>query len=241
MSLFKLTPVFAPILGFICGAFKIITIIKEGQGAIRMRRGRAVTDRNGKPKLYGPGLYFTWPFVESMKKLPTSEEEVSIDLPDVYLKDNTLFHVTAAVFFKITDVYKAQVNIRKEILYSSIQALCRAGMNAVLSKLTSNEIRESVDLSDKLVASVEDHLACWGVELTEFRLTKCTPDRTTHDIQLVPRRADALKEVAPDADLSQHLGAIGPALLGIPTLGYTAGAEHGSPEGMTEGGLVKGE
>ncbi|WP_028776524.1 SPFH domain-containing protein [Shimazuella kribbensis] len=242
MSLIKFAPALAPMLAVIFGAFKIITIVKEGQAAIKMRRGRAVLGKDGKqPKIYEPGLYFNWPFVESLKKLPTSEQMVPCDLPEVFLKDFTLFRVSAAVFFQITDVYKAQVKIQKDDLRELIKERCRAGMNEVLSELSTNEIRKSKELSDKLAASVKDHLGDWGVEITHFHLTTLTPDRATQVVLLAKRRAQALKDEVPDLDLAKHIGTLGPALLGLPSLGYVAGTEQApsSSKGLAEGELGK--
>jgi regulator of protease activity HflC (stomatin/prohibitin superfamily) len=241
MSLIKFAPALAPLLAGIFGAFKVITIVKEGQAAIKMRRGRAVLGKDKKPKIYGPGLYFNWPFVESLKKLPTSEQMVPCDLPEVFLKDFTQFRVSAAVFFQIMDVYKAQVKIQKDDLRELIKERCRAGMNEVLSQLSADVIRESKELPEKLAASVEKHLEDWGVEITHFNLTTLTPDRATQEILLAEPRAQALKNAVPGIDLAKHMGTLGPALLGIPSLGYAAGAEQApsSSKGLSEGELGK--
>ena len=99
-----LLPVATGLIGGGGALVKGIAFIREGQAGVKLRFGKAVRDKQGVPKVYGPGFQFMIPFVHSLVRRHVRQTALRSDLPHIMLADHTVFEVSTVVIFRVTNV-----------------------------------------------------------------------------------------------------------------------------------------
>ena len=203
-------------------ATKSIAFIREGQKGVRLRFGRAVRDKNGKVREFGPGPHALIPFVHSLPRRHVRQEMARCESEEVMLADNTVFIVSAVALFRVTSVYKALFEI--DDLETSIEDICQAAIRSVLSQKNASDVGNLQEISGSLLALVREQTGSWGVEFISFNLTTCAPTAHTAELMLIEmqatRRADALTKISETLEVDvRHLDpGIAAAIIGTPVV-----------------------
>ena len=161
------------IVGAIVGLFKTFKFVKEGERGVKLRFGKVVRNRQGKPKVIEPGFVVLIPFAESLIKHHVRQQTLSLEDQRIMTKDQLIFIIGAMVNFKVTDIYKALFEI--DNLDESLVDLSRAVLREVLTKKEWKELSDMEKISEELLEELKEKADEWGVEFVQFKLTDCDP------------------------------------------------------------------
>ncbi|XP_062579641.1 mechanosensory protein 2-like [Saccostrea cucullata] len=146
-----------------------IRVVQEYERAILFRLGRVVP---GGPK--GPGLFFIWPFIDTMQKVDL--RTVSFDVPpqEILTKDSVTVAVDAVVYFRIFDPEMSVCNVHDA--QRSTQLLAATTLRNVLgTKAMTELLSERESISHEMQHILDESTDPWGmkverVEVKDVRL-----------------------------------------------------------------------
>ena len=192
-----------------------LRFVKEGERGLVLRFGQVVR-KGGKPRIIEPGFVFLIPQVENLVRRHVRQQTIELNEQEVILKDNTIWVVSAVVFFRVKDIYKALFEI--DDLDGGVRNLCMGELRTVLQHLpTYDAIKEIDAVSRALMESVARRADEWGIEIIDFRLTNCMPTPETATFvtaqTAVSLRVKALQEAS-----VMHDPQLAAALLGAPVV-----------------------
>lgn len=191
-----------------------LRFVKEGERGLRLRFGQVVR-RNGVPVIVEPGFALIVPKVEQLQRRHVRQQTVELQEQQVILKDNSIWMVSAVVFFRVNDVYKALIEI--DDLDAGVRNLCMGELRSVLQSLAGVEdIKDIEGVSAALLAATSERAKDWGIELIGFRLTNCMPSAET--ASAVTARGAVLARMA----ALREVGVVGEPLLAAALLGVPA-------------------
>lgn len=196
--------------------FTSLRFVIEAERGMRLRFGKVVRGRDGKPKIYEPGALVIIPHIEALVSFRVRQQTVSVP-PQVFtLQDNTIWRVDAVIRFIVTDVYKARYGI--DNLDHSLIRVAMAALRDVMQQVKdSDQLKDTSAIAKQLVASLEEYEEMWGISVDEFRLRDCQPlEQTATIITTKALIATRVKELA-DNKVTNPL--VMAALLGLPTVG----------------------
>jgi len=227
LELFVLTPWWGQLLiaavVLVAALLLSLRFVKEGERGLVLRFGQVVR-RGGKPRIMEPGFLFLIPKVDSLVRRHVRQQTIELNEQEVILKDNTIWVVSAVVFFRVKDIYKALFEI--DDLDGGVKNLCMGELRTVLQNLPKYDAIKEIDsVSRALMDSVARRADEWGIEIINFRLTNCMPTAETATFvtaqTAVAARVKALQEAG-----VLHDPQLAAALLGAPvvaSLGRRAG------------------
>lgn len=154
--------------------FQSFKFVQEGSLGLKLRFGKVVRDRNGSPKVINPGFVWMIPFVDTLKRRHVRQQEVTLDEQVITLKSGLTFRVAGALYFRVTDVYKALFEI--ELLDESIEQLAMGAQRDEIAKHDDhNDLAETAKISQVIFDEIKKITDEWGVDLIDFRLTTVAP------------------------------------------------------------------
>lgn len=156
---------------------KAFKFINEGELGIKLRFGKALRDKEGKPKIISPGFVLLIPWVETLERHHVRQQTIRFANQKIMLKDGLIFNVTAVVIFRVSDIYKALFEIDE--LDDSISDLGMGLLRDELSPLDHDELADIGSISEKLLACMKEKADEWGVVFLQFKLTDCAPTPET--------------------------------------------------------------
>ena len=109
-----------------------LRFVKEGERGLVLRFGQVVR-KGGKPRIIEPGFVFLIPQVENLVRRHVRQQTIELNEQEVILKDNTIWVVSAVVFFRVKDIYKALFEI--DDLDGGVRNLCMGELRTVLQHL----------------------------------------------------------------------------------------------------------
>lgn len=219
--LIEIAPIALSAIGGLTTVAKSIRFVQEGERGIKLRFGKVVR-KKGEPLVVKPGFCFLVPFVDTLHRHHVRQQTIRCDHQEIQLDDKTVFDVSAVSFFRVTDIYKALVEI--DNLTSSINDLCMSILRDELAHRNMDNVNQTTEISTKLLEVIRTKADEWGVEFIDFRLTNCSPTPATLQLLLTEQqgkqRAKALKGAADELsirveDIDSTLAA---ALVGIPVM-----------------------
>jgi regulator of protease activity HflC (stomatin/prohibitin superfamily) len=168
--------------------------------------------------------------VDSLVRRHVRQQTIELNEQEVILKDNTIWVVSAVVFFRVKDIYKALFEI--DDLDGGVRNLCMGELRTVLQQLPRYDAIKEIDaVSRALMESVARRAGEWGIEIIDFRLTNCMPTPETATFvtaqTAVAARVKALEEMN-----VLHDPQLAAALLGAPvvaSLGRRSGDARANP------------
>lgn len=192
-----------------------VRFVKEGERGIVLRFGKVVR-KGEKPRIIEPGFLFLIPKVDSLVRRHVRQQTIELNEQEVILKDNTIWVVSAVVFFRVKDIYKALFEI--DDLDGGVRNLCMGELRTVLQNLpTYDAIKEIDSVSRSLMESVAKRADEWGIELINFRLTNCMPTAETATFVTAQTAVAARVRALQDAGVL-HDPQLAAALLGAPVV-----------------------
>jgi regulator of protease activity HflC (stomatin/prohibitin superfamily) len=202
------------------GVLKSIAFVQEGSLGVKLRFGKAVRNRAGEPAVVSPGFVFMIPFVDSLVRFRVRQQTIRFDQQSIMLTDGTVFQVSAIAIFTVVDIYKVLFEV--DDLYGSLADFCMSVLRDEFSGLSSGDMKDIREISEKLMEQVEETSTDWGVKFTLFKLTDCSPTDETARLLLTGRQAlartTALIEAAEalSVPVEQLHPSIAAALVGVP-------------------------
>lgn len=218
-----------------------LRFVKEGERGLVLRFGQVVR-KGGKPRVREPGFLFLIPKVHSLVRRHVRQQTIELNEQEVILKDNTIWVVSAVVFFRVKDIYKALFEI--DDLDGGVKNLCMGELRTVLQNLPRYDAIKEIDsVSRALMDSVARRADEWGIDIINFRLTNCMPTAETATFVTAQTAVAARVKALQDAGVL-HDPQLAAALLGAPvvaSLGRRSGdggANAHRPEAMRGSEIV---
>ena len=163
-----------------------------------------------------PGFLFLIPKVENLVRRHVRQQTIELNEQEVILKDNTIWVVSAVVFFRVKDIYKALFEI--DDLDGGVRNLCMGELRTVLQHLPRYDAIKEIDaVSRALMESVARRADEWGIEIIDFRLTNCMPTPETATFVTAQTAVSARVKALQDAGV-MHDPQLAAALLGAPVV-----------------------
>jgi regulator of protease activity HflC (stomatin/prohibitin superfamily) len=195
--------------------FMSLRFVHEGERGLKLRFGKVVRNKSGKPIVIEPGFTFLLPKADTLVKRHVRQQTITLDNQEILLKDNSIFIVSAVVFFRVEDIYRALFEIDE--LDLAVRNFCMETLRTVLQGIDGADgIKDIEGISKKLEQAAESRFQEWGIKLVKFGLVNCAPSRETASfitaLPAVRARFDALR--------SQRISdpMMAAAVLGAPTI-----------------------
>jgi regulator of protease activity HflC (stomatin/prohibitin superfamily) len=176
--------------------FMSLRFVHEGERGLKLRFGRVVRDKAGTPITIEPGFTFLIPKAETLVKRHVRQQTITLDNQEILLKDNSIFIVSAVVFFRVEDIYRALFEIDE--LDLAVRNFCMETLRSVLQGIEETDgIKDIEGISKKLEQAAESRIQEWGIKLVKFGLVNCAPSRETASfitaLPAVRARVEALR------------------------------------------------
>jgi regulator of protease activity HflC (stomatin/prohibitin superfamily) len=192
-----------------------LRFVKEGERGLVLRFGQVVR-RGGKPNVIEPGFLFLIPRVDNLVRRHVRQQTIELNEQEVILKDNTIWVVSAVVFFRVKDIYKALFEI--DDLDGGVRNLCMGELRTVLQHLPKyDDIKEIDAVSRALMESVARRADEWGIQIIDFRLTNCMPTAETATFVTAQTAVSTRVKALQDAGV-MYDPQLAAALLGAPVV-----------------------
>lgn len=221
-----------PIISSIIGLFKGISFIKEGELGVKLRFGKAVRT-NGQPKIYEPGFIFMIPFADKLVRYPVRQQTVELDEQEILLACGKTFKISAAILFRVNDVYKVLFEIRD--LVSSLDNIAKGVLREVIQKKKYQELAQVEEIAEEIFKDLKTMTESWGIDLKSVKLTNCAPTANSEQLILTITGLSAKLEALAEALKTQNLGTISSinpmviaALVGVPAVTSISSNSHSS-------------
>jgi regulator of protease activity HflC (stomatin/prohibitin superfamily) len=218
-----------------------LRFVKEGERGLILRFGQVVR-RDGKPRVMEPGFLFLIPKVDGLVRRHVRQQTIELNEQEVILKDNTIWVVSAVVFFRVKDIYKALFEI--DDLDGGVRNLCMGELRTVLQNLPTYEAIKEIDSVQRaLMESAAKRADEWGIELINFRLTNCMPSAETATFVTAHTAVSTRVKALQDAGVL-HDPQLAAALLGAPVVASLGSRRSGDAgyraDGVRSSALVDG-
>jgi len=140
-----------------------VKVLQEYERAIVFRLGRAL----GAPK--GPGLIILIPVLDRMVRISTRTITTEIEPQDVISRDNVSLKVSAVLYFRVIDPYKAIINI-ENYMYATSQ-LAQTHLRSVLGQHTLDDLLTERDkINDQLQQILDQNTDSWGIKVASVEV-----------------------------------------------------------------------
>jgi regulator of protease activity HflC (stomatin/prohibitin superfamily) len=152
------------VVGFILSALvaSAIKVANQWERGIVLRLGEFQSIR-------GPGLFFVIPIVDRVRMVDTRILTEDIRRQEVITKDNVPVSINGVLFFKVTNVEAAIMQIQDYVL--AIGQLATTALRDVVGGMTLDEVlAERERVGRRVEEIVEKDSRAWGLEVTGIRL-----------------------------------------------------------------------
>ncbi len=173
-----------------------LRFVKEAEQGLKLRFGQVVRNRHGEPRIIHPGFTLVIPKVEQLVRRHVRQQTLKLHNQEILLKDNSIFIVSAIVFFRVENIYKALFEV--DNLDVAVENFCMRVLRTTLQGLDGvDSIKDIAHVSKLLEDAARERFGDWGIELVEFGLVNCAPSRETASFitaaPAVRARVEALK------------------------------------------------
>ena len=150
--------------------FQMIRIVPQGEEWVIERLGKYHS-------VLKPGLNFLVPVIDSVQvKLNTKELIQQMKEQEVITKDNAVVIISAVLFYRISDLYKAVYSISNFEL--AVANMAATTLRAVIGTMTLEEALSKRDEIKKSVTEkISSHLDGWGLNLTAVEIQDIRPSK----------------------------------------------------------------
>jgi len=124
-----------------------------------------------------PGLNFLVPLIDSVQvKLNTKELIQQMKEQEVITKDNAVVIISAVLFYRISDLYKAVYSISNFEL--AVANMAATTLRAVIGTMTLEEALSKRDeIKTNVTTKISSHLDGWGLNLTAVEIQDIRPSK----------------------------------------------------------------
>ncbi len=138
-----------------------------------------------------PGWRIVWPIVQSYQKIDIRTKAVDVPDQNAITKDNVPVNVNAVIYYKVSDVEKATLEI--ENFKFAIMQYAQTTMRNVVGEVTLDELLASRDrVADRIEQLVEETSASWGIDVSGVELKDVKLPETME--RTIAKQAEAERE-----------------------------------------------
>lgn len=139
-----------------------IRIVNQYERGVVFRLGRVIGVRD-------PGLRLIIPLVDRMVKPSLRIVTMPIPAQKIITQDNVTIDVAAVAYFKVTDAYKAVVEI--ENYNRAVNQIAQTTVRSVVGKYSLDEIlSETAKLNTSIQEIIDTHSEPWGIKVTTVEI-----------------------------------------------------------------------
>ena len=215
-----------PALAAIGGAIGGSKFVQEGERGLKVRFGKVRRDRDGNPKVVYPGFCFVIPTIERLVRTHVRTRTFNLPTQEVVLADRMVFQVSGVVRVQVRDDAHAVYSVLYETsnIGSVVADYVTTELREVLAKSTYEQVVTGESVVKQVTGAIKAQLNQWGLVLTQFNLSDCSPTEQTARVILLGAetgmRADALllaaAKVAGDRNVAALSPTVAAALIGTP-------------------------
>jgi regulator of protease activity HflC (stomatin/prohibitin superfamily) len=139
-----------------------IRIVNQYERGVVFRLGKVIGVRN-------PGLRLIIPLVDRMVKPSLRIVTMPIPAQKIITQDNVTIDVAAVAYFKVTDAYKAVVEI--ENYNRAVNQIAQTTVRSVVGQFVLDEIlSETPKINKKIQEIIDGHSEPWGIKVTTVEI-----------------------------------------------------------------------
>ncbi len=167
-------------------AYKTIAIVPQNLALVVERLGKYHSTRSA-------GLTILIPFIDRVAaRQDLREQAVDVPSQSAITKDNITLGVDGIVYYRIVDAEKATYGV--EDFEFAVTQLAQTTMRSELGKLELDRTFEERDtLNIKIVESINQASAPWGIQLLRYEIKDITPPATVMQAMESQMKADREK------------------------------------------------
>lgn len=138
-----------------------------------------------------PGLNIIWPFpIGNLETINMATQKVSVDDQLIITKEQLNATVSAIVYYKVSDPYKAAYNV--DDYQHTIPVLAQTTLRAVLGTFSLMEANsQRNEINDKLRLELSKQIEQWGLDVVSVEVQEFEP---TQDVQDSMNRISMAKQ-----------------------------------------------
>jgi regulator of protease activity HflC (stomatin/prohibitin superfamily) len=139
-----------------------IRIVNQYERGVLFRLGRVIGVRE-------PGLRLIIPLVDRMVKPSLRIVTMPIPAQKIITQDNVTIDVAAVAYFKVTDAYKAVVEIAN--YNQAVNQIAQTTVRSVVGRYSLDEIlSETAKLNTSIQEIIDKHSEPWGIKVTTVEI-----------------------------------------------------------------------
>ena len=139
-----------------------IRIVNQYERGVVFRLGRVIGVKD-------PGLRLIIPLVDRMVKPSLRIVTMPIPAQKIITQDNVTIDVAAVAYFKVTDAYKAVVEI--ENYNRAVNQIAQTTVRSVVGQYSLDEIlSETAKLNTSIQKIIDTHSEPWGIKVTTVEI-----------------------------------------------------------------------
>jgi regulator of protease activity HflC (stomatin/prohibitin superfamily) len=139
-----------------------IRIVNQYERGVVFRLGKVIGIKE-------PGLRLIIPLVDRMVKPSLRIVTIPIPAQKIITQDNVTIDVAAVAYFKVTDAYKAVVEI--ENYNRAVNQIAQTTLRSVVGKYALDEIlSETQKLNQSMQEIIDTHSEPWGIKVTTVEI-----------------------------------------------------------------------
>jgi regulator of protease activity HflC (stomatin/prohibitin superfamily) len=144
----------------ILGGVRIVNQVERG---IVFRFGRALTG------IRRPGLTVIIPLVDRLYRVNIQIVTMAVPSQEGITRDNVSVKVDAVVYFRVTDPYKAAIEVQNYML--AVELLAQTSLRSVIGKSELDDLLANRDeLHRELLAQLEAPMLAWGIHIDRVEI-----------------------------------------------------------------------
>jgi regulator of protease activity HflC (stomatin/prohibitin superfamily) len=134
-----------------------LRICQEYERAVVFRLGRYHSVR-------GPGLYYNYPFIEWQRVVDMRTVTVNVEPQETITKDSVTIKVNAVLWYRITEPYKAILEVAD--YRNAVYQVALTSLRNIIGQHVLDEVLKDRDaINDKLRVGVDRDTEPWGVKI----------------------------------------------------------------------------
>jgi regulator of protease activity HflC (stomatin/prohibitin superfamily) len=136
-----------------------INVVKQWEKGVVFRLGRV------RPTLKEPGLRFTIPVVDRLRRVSTRIVTLPVDSQKIITRDNVSIDVAAVAYYRITDPIKSIIEIEKK--HDATYQIAQTTVRNVIGQSTLDEVlSETAKINEKIKEILATITEEWGVYIS---------------------------------------------------------------------------
>jgi regulator of protease activity HflC (stomatin/prohibitin superfamily) len=144
--------------------FKSVKILNQYERGLVKRFGRI-----SPLKVLNPGLNFFMPFVDNLIRVKVAVQTVGLPSQATVTKDSVSIDVSAVMYFKVIDPYRAVVDVDNYL--DAVQQRAQAVIRRIIGSKELNEVlEEGAEVAEAIEAALNNITTEWGVQITGLEL-----------------------------------------------------------------------